>query len=136
MLGVMKTVPIPSRTSIRATIATLMRDGEASLPHVAQRLGLSRRTLQRQLSDLDTSFSELVAEVRLDTACHLLSKSDLSLATIANRLGYRGPSSFSRSFMRLMKIQPAVYRRQQMAGLHGERHKANKRCAVKADAAL
>jgi AraC-like DNA-binding protein len=98
-----------------------MHDGEASLPKAALALGLSPRSLQRRLSDTGTSFSELVAEVRLDTACHLLRESDLSLATIASRLGYRGPSSFSRSFMRLMKIQPATYRRQQMAKMHSER---------------
>lgn len=128
-------IPVPSRSSIRATIAILMCDGDACLLQAARQLGLSPRSLQRQLSDIGTSFRELVAEVRLDTACHLLSQSDLSLATIASRLGYRGPSSFSRSFMRLMKIQPAVYRRQQMAGLRGERIRAERRRAAKADAA-
>ena len=34
---------------------------------------------------------------------------------ISFRLGYSGASSFSRTFMRLMKIPPVVYRRQQAA---------------------
>jgi len=120
--AMMKTAPVPSRSSILAVIATSMRTGDASLPQAARRLGVSTRTLQRRLTAAGTSFSELVAEVRLDTACHLLAESDLSLAAIATRLGYTGPSSFSRSFRRLMKIQPAVYRRQHAAGLRGERH--------------
>jgi len=119
----MKTVLVPSRSTIRATIAKLMHQGDASLPQAAKQLGISTRTLQRRLATAGTSFSELVAEVRLDTACHLLTQSDLSLATIARRLGYRGPSSFSRSFMRLMKIQPAAYRRQQVVGMHGKRRR-------------
>lgn len=119
----MKKALIPSRPIIRATIATLMHQGDVSLPRAAKQLGISARTLQRGLSAAGTSFSELVAEVRLDTACHLLTQSDLSLATIACRLGYRGASSFSRSFMRLMKIQPAAYRRQRIVGRHGKRHR-------------
>jgi AraC-like DNA-binding protein len=38
------------------------------------------------------------------------------LSDIAKVLGYSNASSFSRSFARLMKIQPVVYRRQQRAG--------------------
>lgn len=113
----MKPVPVPSLLSIRETIAELMRAGDASLPLAARKLGMSSRSLQRQLAASGSSFSELVAEVRLKTACQLLVQSDLSLAAIAGRLGYRGPSSFSRSFMRLMRIQPTVYRRQK-SGFH------------------
>lgn len=64
---------------------------------------------------MGTSYREMVAEVRLDTACHLLAESDQSIASIAGRLGYSGVSSFSRTFTRLMKIPPIVYRRQQAA---------------------
>lgn len=116
----MKPVPIPSRYSVRATIAALLRHGDASLQHTARRLGISPRSLQRQLTRMGTSYSELVAEVRLDTACHLLTESDQSISSIAYSLGYSGASSFSRTFMRLMKTQPAVYRRQQLARRNGQ----------------
>jgi len=90
----------------------LLREGDASLPHAARRLGLSSRSLQRHLTGMGTSYSEIVAEVRLDMADRLLADSDQSISSIAYRLGYAGPSSFSRTFMRLMKVQPIVYRRQ------------------------
>lgn len=83
------------------------------LPQTARRLGISARSLQRRLADMGTTYAELVAEVRLDTACHLLAESDENITDIAARLGFSGASSFSRSFVRLMKIQPIVYRRQQ-----------------------
>ena len=57
---------------------------------------------------MGTSYSELVAEVRIDTACHLLAESDERIVDIAALLGFAGASSFSRTFVRLMKIQPAV----------------------------
>jgi AraC-like DNA-binding protein len=71
--------------------------------------------LQRRLAEFGTSYSELLAEVRLDTACYLLVESDHRIADIAARLGFAGTSSFSRTFRRLMKIQPGAYRKQQSA---------------------
>jgi transcriptional regulator GlxA family with amidase domain len=62
---------------------------------------------------MGTSYSALVAEVRLDTACHLLVESDERIADIAVRLGFSNASSFSRTFGRLMEIPPGAYRRQQ-----------------------
>ncbi|QEL26758.1 helix-turn-helix transcriptional regulator [Bosea sp. F3-2] len=68
--------------------------------------------MQRHLAEKGTSYSELVAEVRLDTACHLLAETSECISHIALRLGYAGPSSLSRTFMRMMKVQPVTYRRQ------------------------
>jgi AraC-like DNA-binding protein len=108
----MKPVPVPSQSSLRTTIAASLRHGDVSLQSTASRLGVSPRTLQRHLTGMGTTYSEIVEEVRLDKACQLLAKSDHSISNIADRLGYSGASSFSRSFMRLMKVQPVVYRRQ------------------------
>jgi AraC-like DNA-binding protein len=116
-------------------IATLLRDGDVSLRSTAQRLGISPRSLQRQLTAIGTSYSNLVAEVRLDAACHLLAEGELSIADIAYRLGYSGPSSFSRIFMRVMKIQPSVYRRQTMVEMHGRRGGGGRWRATKTAAA-
>jgi AraC-like DNA-binding protein len=125
----MKPVPVPSQYSVRATIAALLRHGDASLLRTAQRLGISSRSLQRHLTRMGTSYSEMIAEVRLDTACHLLTESDQSISSIADSLGYSGVSSFSRTFMRLMRVQPGVYRRQQMAHREGSRCDGGKRSA-------
>ncbi len=81
---------------------------------------MSPRSLQRHLAEMGTSYSEVVAEVRLDTACHLLLESNERISDIALRLGYAGPSSFSRIFMRLMKVQPVIYRRQQAIRRNGK----------------
>jgi AraC-like DNA-binding protein len=90
-----------------------MRHGGAKLQRTARQLGVSGRSLQRRLADMGTSYSELVAEVRLDTACQLLAESDERVCDIAARLGFSSASSFNRAFMRLMKIRPGAYRRQQ-----------------------
>lgn len=114
----MKAVHLPSSKAIRATIAASLRHGDATLDSTAQALRISGRTLQRHLERMGTSHSKLLAEVRLQIACHLLADTRKRLSDIANFLGYTNASSFSRSFARLMKIQPVVYRRQQHARKH------------------
>jgi AraC-like DNA-binding protein len=109
----MKFVRLPSQYAVRAAIAESLRHGDVSLQRTARQLGVSPRSLQRHLAEMGTSYSEMVVEVRLDMACHLLLESNERISDIALRLGYAGASSFSRIFMRLMKIQPIIYRRQQ-----------------------
>ena len=109
-------VRLPSQYAVRAAIAASFRHGGASLQRTASQLGVSVRSLQRHLAETGTSYSEMVAEVRLDPACHLLAESNERISDIALRLGDAGPSSFSRTFMRLMQVQPVVYRRQQRTG--------------------
>jgi AraC-like DNA-binding protein len=108
----MKPIQIPSRYSVRAAIAASLCHGDAALQHTALQLGLSPRSLQRHLAGMGTSYSVMVAEVRLDTACYLLLESSERISEIALRLGYSGTSGFSRVFMRLTKVQPVIYRRQ------------------------
>lgn len=115
----MKRVCTPSLYAVRAAIVASLRQGGATLPRAARQLGISARSLQRRIAEMGTSYSELVAEVRIDTACHLLAETDERVADIAARLGFAAPSSFSRTFVRLMQIRPAVYRRQQSARKNG-----------------
>ena len=104
----MKPIQIPSRYSVRAAIAASLCHGDTALQHTALHLGVSPRSLQRHLAGMGTSYSDMVAEVRLDTACYLLLESNERISEIALRLGYAGTSSFSRVFMRLTKM-PGVW---------------------------
>lgn len=60
---------------------------------------------------MGTSYSEIVAEIRLEMACRLLTETNEQISRIALSLGYAGASSFSRTFMRMMKVQPGTYRK-------------------------
>ena len=112
VFGAMKPIQIPCRYSVRAAIAASLCHGDTALQRTALHLGMSPRSLQRHLAGMGTSYSDMVAEVRLDTACYLLLESNERISDIALRLGYAGTSSFSRVFMRLTKMQPVIYRRQ------------------------
>jgi len=112
IFGPMKPVHAPSLYSVRAAIAASLYYGDTAIQRTARQLGMSSRSLQRHLAGMGTSYSDMVAEVRLDTACHLLLESNERISAIALRLGYAGPSSFSRVFMRLTKMPPVIYRQQ------------------------
>nr|WP_050426313.1 AraC family transcriptional regulator [Bradyrhizobium tropiciagri] len=111
----MRAIPLLSSAAIHAAIVASLQHGDATLDSTARLLKVSSRTLQRHLSRMGTSHSKMLAEVRLNAACHLLANSSWRLSDIAKFLGYSNASSFSRTFLRLMKVQPVAYRRQQRA---------------------
>ncbi len=63
---------------------------------LAEQLHVSQRQLTRIIRQLyNMSFREKVNEMRLQNAVELLERTDLSIAEIAERLGYSSPSNFS-----------------------------------------
>ena len=114
----MTAVRLPSSSAVRAAIVASLRHGDATFDSTANALKTSGRTLQRHLERMGTSHSKILDEVRLEIACRLLAGSSKRLSDIAKLLGYTNASSFSRAFARLMKIQPVVYRRQQLGRKH------------------
>jgi len=71
-----------------------------SAAEVATTLNLSERTLRRRLAEEETSVRTLVDEVRAGLAAEFLLSGSLTVAEIAERLGYLEVSSFSQAFRR------------------------------------
>jgi AraC-like DNA-binding protein len=99
-----------SATKLKNVISEVIRLGDPTLPSAAARLGVSCRSLQRQLEIQELTYSDLVDEVRYEIARSLLTSTDLEVAEIGATLGYRDPSSFSRAFMRWAGMSPREYR--------------------------
>jgi len=78
---------------------------------LAQRLGMSRRTLSRRLAEEGTSFRRLFDTARAELAQALLHDRSLSVGDIAYFLQYSEPAAFHRSFRRWMGQTPLDYRR-------------------------
>ena len=57
------------------------------------------RTLQRRLSDMDTTFSAVIDTAQMRSAVQLLEQDDYSLAEIAHQLGYTDRANFTRAFV-------------------------------------
>jgi AraC-like DNA-binding protein len=96
--------------SIRDAVARNAAQGQFGAAALARRLGMSQRTLQRRVAELDTSIQGLTDEVRVATARQLLSDPDLSLFEISVALGYSTEGAFRRAFRRWTGLSPARYR--------------------------
>ncbi len=79
------------------------------MPQVASQLNLSERSLRRQLASEQTSFRQLLEEVRQALAEELLATGGLSLEEIASRLGYGESSNFIHAFKRWKGLTPSQY---------------------------
>ncbi len=94
-------------------IATSLGEGVPELEAIAEALGLSRRTLQRRLSEAGVVFSDMVDVVRREIARDYVLHSGHSLTDISMMLGYQELSSFSRAFRRWYDASPQELRDQQ-----------------------
>ncbi len=83
---------------------------------VAEILGMSQRTLQRRLADVDVVFSDLVDEVRRTAALDYVRFTDVHLTEIALLLGYSELSAFSRAFRRWTDQSPQQVREAERQG--------------------
>ena len=81
---------------VRELLTALLPTGNCSIEHVAKHMGISRRTLHRQLADQGVTFTELLDDVRRRVTKAHLSAGDRSLTEIAELIGYSSLSAFSR----------------------------------------
>ena len=72
---------------------------EPSPDQIAKQLGISARTLRRQLAHAGTSVRVVVDEVRRGRADELLARGG-SVKEVAFALGFSEPSAFSRAYKR------------------------------------
>ncbi len=94
----------------RKAIGQLLAKGHPYISDAARMLGTNPRTLQRRLAAAETSYSELVDDVRFQKACRLLENEKLTIAETASALGYSYPAHFTRAFVRWTGMTPRQYR--------------------------
>ncbi|MFL9583685.1 GlxA family transcriptional regulator [Stenotrophomonas sp. AB1(2024)] len=82
------------------------------LATLAAAFHLSSRTLLRRFrAETGQSPLELLQDLRVERARHLLETTTLSVAQVAMEVGYQDVSTFSRLFARRTHLTPAVFRR-------------------------
>lgn len=91
-------IEAPFRERVRAILVETLASGQVTMDDVAHRLAVSTRTLQRRLTEEDTSFREELNALREALAQHYLANTRYTSAEIAFLLGYQDPNSFFRAF--------------------------------------
>lgn len=94
----------------RKAIYLMLPAGDATCKSVAQALGRSVRTLQRELDAEGLSFSDILEEVRLNLAQRYVGNSRYSIGQIASLLGYGSHSTFTRWFTSSFGKPPEAWR--------------------------
>ncbi len=92
--------------SVRAAISS----DALTIERCASEMGVSRRTIQRQLAASRLTFQELVNQFRLQSAAEMLADENTSIIEIATKLGYANSANFSRAFQRLSGVTPTQFR--------------------------
>ncbi|MDE2363455.1 MAG: AraC family transcriptional regulator ligand-binding domain-containing protein [Hyphomicrobiales bacterium] len=91
-------------------IRTLLEGGRCNVDVVADMLGMHRITLFRRLQMHSVSFESLLDGIRRELAQEMLGRQTVSIAEIADALGYSEPGNFTRAFRRWTGDAPIVWR--------------------------
>lgn len=84
---------------------------DISLPQVAERFGMSVRTFNRRFkAALGQTPLDYLQEIRVSTARDLLKTSNLSIAEIADKVGYQDTGHFTSLFKKHFSTTPTAYR--------------------------
>ena len=110
----LRAVEARHRSPVVARVKAMIETAETlpSMEDVARKLGVTDRTLRRQLQQYGLTYQELIADYRHQQACRLLRESRLTIEQIAWELGYADPSNFGRAFRKWEGMSPKAYRRQ------------------------
>jgi AraC-like DNA-binding protein len=98
------------RDRVRRALWAELSERTPSLDAVARALGMSARTLQRQLRQEGVTFAKLLDELRREMAPPLLRDGRHGVSEVAFLLGYEDPSAFRRAFQRWFARSPRSFR--------------------------
>ena len=98
-------------TEVRHLLEAAPSTETPSLGDVAKKLNLTTKMLGTRLRKEGVSFNEIKKNVRLDKASQLLINHNISIAEIAEKLGFEETAAFSKAFKTWTGETPAQYRK-------------------------
>jgi AraC-like DNA-binding protein len=99
----------------KASLLEKLPSGELSEHFMAKQLHMSRRTLQRKLTERDTTYQKLVDDTRRDLALRFIEDPRRSLGDITFELGFSQQSALTRAFRRWTGKSPSDWRKRHVA---------------------
>jgi AraC-like DNA-binding protein len=95
---------------VKQRVRAELSQGAPTMESIAEKLHMGSRTLQRRLAEHETTFQDLVDDVRQKLSFDLLADKQRALTEIAFLLGYTSERAFLRAFKRWTGSTPAAYR--------------------------
>jgi AraC-like DNA-binding protein len=97
--------------AVEKEVEKLLPHGKAQKKTVAKALGMSTRTFSRRLAAEETTYEQVVDQLRRSLALRYLKDPGMSLSQISWLLGYECSSSFSHAFRRWTGSSPSLARK-------------------------
>jgi AraC-like DNA-binding protein len=92
-----------------------------SVESLAKQVGMSRSVFaQRFKTVVGEAPMEYLTRCRIHKASRLLQESNMSIAQIANMIGYESDASFNKAFKRRLGVSPGIYRLQAESAVGSE----------------
>jgi AraC-like DNA-binding protein len=104
-------LPATTSETVAALLAPFVGDIRFDIDAIAEKLGVSRRTLQMRLGAEGTTFRSVSLAVRMKQAQRLILDSRDPIAQVAVAVGYSDQAHFSRAFVDLHGATPNEFRR-------------------------
>jgi len=104
-----KTTKLSVEQQVHTCLLTLLPDSTPKIGDVAIALNMSKRSLQRKLSEENLNFKGILSQLRLEQAKNYLLQDVLSIKEIAYRLGFSESCNFIRFFKQNSGKTPSEY---------------------------
>ncbi len=95
---------------VKSALLEMLPSGLNTIEHMADRLAMSKRTLQRRLSSEEVTYQQVLQEVRQELAKHYLKQPHLTQGEISYLLGFQDTNSFTRAYSHWTGSPPGQFR--------------------------
>ncbi|MCQ2252642.1 MAG: response regulator [Bacteroidales bacterium] len=106
-------ITIPDRDLLKKVTSVIKKrisDSKLSVETLAEEVGISRGHLQRKLKSLTgQNPNEFIRIIRLKQAAEILLENDVTIAEVADMVGFNSQSYFSTAFTKQFNISPSQY---------------------------
>lgn len=96
---------------VETKIIELLPTGECNKERIASLLNMSPRNMHGKLEQRDTSYQEILDDLRSQLAIQYIEQDSMSISQITYQLGFTDTSNFSRAFRRWTGHSPSEYRK-------------------------
>jgi AraC-like DNA-binding protein len=110
LAGILSDESGTARGRVSNAVLQRLHEGLPRMDRIASELGLSARTLRRQLEAEGTSYQRVVDDLRLEVARTHLERNSASVTEVGFLAGFSDVTAFHRAFRRWVGMTPAAYR--------------------------
>lgn len=100
-----------AQITVETMIRSMLGVGVISAEVVARSMGMGTKTLQRRLAEENTSYAEILEDIRRSEAIRLLGTTKVPMFRLAKLLDYSSAPAFNLAFRRWTGLSPSEYRR-------------------------